>query len=151
MQRKLVTLVLLVSLVGCASGRPLASSKTLDLHPAEKQAASGLRAMTEPGTEGRIFYLHEGQRYGAADIETIEVVESRFGEPLIQINLTDAGRVRFERLTEATINRNLAIVIDGELVSAPKVMEKIASGSLLIHPSATGGDAQRLFRALTEE
>ncbi len=48
--------------------------------------------------------------------------------PYVELVLTDAGAQDFERLTGENVGRNLAIVLDGKIHSAPTIRDKIGGG-----------------------
>jgi preprotein translocase subunit SecD len=64
-----------------------------------------------------------------ADVETALVSEDfANGFPTVRVELTSAGATRFAHLTGRGVRRKLAIVLDGEIVSAPVIQERIAGG-----------------------
>jgi len=63
------------------------------------------------------------------------------GQPTVRIVLNNAGRLIFANLTHTNINKPLAIIINGVIVSAPIVREEIRGGELVITgdmPQLTG-------------
>lgn len=48
--------------------------------------------------------------------------------PYVELVLTDGGSRTFEQVTADNVGRNLAIVLDGRVASAPVIREKIAGG-----------------------
>ena len=72
------------------------------------------------------------------------------GAPQVGIEFDDEGAKMFERLTSANVERSLAIVLDGELYTAPRINEPISGGRCQI--SRQGGfpldEAQRLASVL---
>ncbi len=53
----------------------------------------------------------------------------------VSMKMTPSGRIDFARITGANIGRNLAIVLDGVIASAPTIRDRIPSGDA----SITGG------------
>lgn len=62
----------------------------------------------------------------------------------------DADKAAFTHLTAATVNRELAIVIDGKVVSAPVIEEPITNGTFQI-AGYTQQSANNLINQLTGE
>ena len=62
-------------------------------------------------------------------IKSSMVVRGNLGEPQITFRLTDEGAVDFGRVTSENVKRQLAIVLDGELYSAPVINSPIVTGS----------------------
>jgi SecD/SecF fusion protein len=72
------------------------------------------------------------------------------GAPQVGIEFDDEGAKTFERITTANVDHFLAIVLDGDLYSAPRINEPISGGRCQI--SRQGGfpldEAQRLASVL---
>lgn len=68
--------------------------------------------------------------------------------PLITFRFNGEGTRRFGELTGRNVGNPLAIVIDHEVVSAPRIMEPILGGSGQISGSFTAEDANNLAIAL---
>ncbi|MDR1414047.1 MAG: protein translocase subunit SecD [Puniceicoccales bacterium] len=63
----------------------------------------------------------------------------QYGEYEISLAMTDEGARRFEKITSSNINRQLGIVLDGKLYSAPVIRTAIPNG----HASISGNFSQR--------
>ena len=72
------------------------------------------------------------------------------GHPLIEVRLTDQGRERFAEVTRQNINRRLAIIIDGRLYSAPRIMQEIPGGVAQISGDFSEDEARDLARRISE-
>jgi preprotein translocase subunit SecD len=72
---------------------------------------------------------------GMAGQKCSRVVMGRnaFNRPEIQFTFDAAGAVAFERVTTESVGRQLAIVVDGIICSAPRIRSPISGG----HGSAT--------------
>ncbi len=62
-------------------------------------------------------------------IRSAMVVRGNLGEPQINFTLDDKGAVRFGEITREHIGQRLAIILDGELYSAPTIQSAIETGS----------------------
>ena len=69
-------------------------------------------------------------------------------EPSVSIQFNDEGAKIFEELTEKYVNKPLAVYIDGILISAPTIREKISGGKAQITGRFTVQEAQELARNL---
>lgn len=67
-------------------------------------------------------------------------------EPIVSIQFNDEGSQLFEDITRDNVGEQLAIFLDGELLSAPRINETIAGGSAII----SGGFAPDEAKALAE-
>lgn len=70
--------------------------------------------------------------------------------PEIRITFTERGAKRFAEVTRDSVGKRLAIVIDGEVYSAPKIMTEIPGGKVVISGSFTEQDAIQLAARLSE-
>jgi SecD/SecF fusion protein len=62
-------------------------------------------------------------------IKSATVVRGNLGEPEISFTLDAEGRSRFGEITRNNVGRRLAIVLDGQLYSAPVINDAIESGN----------------------
>jgi SecD/SecF fusion protein len=69
-------------------------------------------------------------------------------QPYVSISFTEEGAILFEELTEANIDRRIAIFVGGELISAPNVNQKISGGEAQITGTFSLEEAQELARDL---
>lgn len=80
-----------------------------------------------------------------ADLESAEVVfDSQTGKPAISIKFTADGGNKFAEITGRNIQKPIPIVLDGQIVSAPTVQEKITGGQAQISGSFTIDEAKQL-------
>jgi len=70
------------------------------------------------------------------------------GQPVIRFELNSAGAKLFGEITEANVGRQLAIVLDGALYSAPNIRGPILGGSGEISGSFSPEQAQELAAVL---
>lgn len=68
--------------------------------------------------------------------------------PHVAIEFNDEGKKQFADLTEANVNRNLAIVLDGVVQSAPVIRTRIPDGHAIIEGQFTSEDAKFLKAVL---
>jgi len=59
-------------------------------------------------------------------------VGGTFNEPYVTLDLTDHGGKVFGQVTEKNVNKRFAIILDGNVKSAPVIREKIMGGSAQI-------------------
>jgi SecD/SecF fusion protein len=81
-------------------------------------------------------------------IKSAMVVRGNLGEPQIDFTLTDDGAKRFGEVTRENVGHRLAIVLDGELYSAPNIQSPIESGNGQITGSYTIEQAMELANVL---
>jgi preprotein translocase subunit SecD len=80
-----------------------------------------------------------------ADLQSAAVVfGSQNGKPAISIQFTKEGGDKFAAITEKNIGRELPIILDNQIVSAPVVQEKIIGGNAQISGTFTVDEAKQL-------
>jgi preprotein translocase subunit SecD len=74
--------------------------------------------------------------------------DSQTNAPVVTIQFDPQGGRRFAQLTSQNVNRPFAIILDGEVLSAPNINEPILGGSAQISGSFTVESANQLAIAL---
>jgi protein-export membrane protein SecD len=69
-------------------------------------------------------------------------------QPLVSIEFNDEGNKIFEQVTADNIGKELAIFLDGELISNPVIQQKISGGIAQINGSFTPEEARDLVNNL---
>lgn len=75
-------------------------------------------------------------------------IDQRDGSPYVSLSFNNQGARIFERVTGENVNKQLAIVLDGNIYSAPNINEKISGGNASISGRFTMDDAKDLAIAL---
>ncbi len=70
------------------------------------------------------------------------------GEPQIEFSFNDEGASLFAEITRENVGKNLAIILDGEVKSAPRIEGPIPGGNGVIHGSFTVEEAFDLANVL---
>lgn len=81
-------------------------------------------------------------------VKSAMVVRGNLGEPEIDFTLNDKGAKEFAEVTRKNIGRQLAIVLDGQLYSAPVIQSAIETGNGQITGHFTIQEAQQLANVL---
>jgi preprotein translocase subunit SecD len=74
----------------------------------------------------------------------------QFNKPAVSIAFDGEGARIFERITAENVGRQLAIVLDGVVHSAPRIQERIAGGDAQITGNFTSDEAGKLAIVLRE-
>jgi len=69
-------------------------------------------------------------------------------EPVVSITFNDEGSQLFEDITRENVGEQLAIFLDGEVMSSPRINEAISGGSAVISGDFTAEEARDLVRNL---
>lgn len=108
-----------------------------------------------------VFVSQAPQRVVAINPDTNEILNGAFfsyanpgvnqlGRPVVTINFNDQGREIFCNLTRAHVNKQMAIFVAGELMTAPIINEPICGWSAQIDGSFTSASAKDLSDNLNE-
>ena len=110
------------------------------------EAGFELRAWAGPqgGAAEDIAHYRTDPVLTARDVAAAERVAGADGSPAVLVRLNGPAAARFAVATGAAIGQPMAILLDGEIVSAPVVRERIAGGQLMI----TGGFSNERAEAL---
>ncbi|MFH1062633.1 MAG: protein translocase subunit SecD [Candidatus Omnitrophota bacterium] len=71
-----------------------------------------------------------------------------YGRSSVKLDFTPKGALLFSNITGANINRQLAVVLDGEIYSAPNIRERISGGSAEITGNFSVEEAKDLSTVL---
>lgn len=74
--------------------------------------------------------------------------DTRFNEPYVSLKFNRQGARLFAKITGDNVGKRLAIILDGNVYSAPNIREKIAGGSAQITGGFTHSEAVDLAIAL---
>jgi len=69
-------------------------------------------------------------------------------QPVVLLHFDETGGELFERITSENVGRQLAIFLDGELISSPVIQEAIAGGDATITGQFTPAEGRDLVRNL---
>lgn len=108
----------------------------------EPQGTSTEEVYEETGLTGR--YLQRAQVEFSASQGSMSVGN----EPLVAVTFNDEGKDLFGEITQENVRRNLAIFLDGKLISAPVINEPIKGGKAIISGGFTVDEARSLVRDL---
>lgn len=78
------------------------------------------------------------------DLVDARVTQDELGKPAVSLKFNKEGALAFENATAANFEKQIAIVLDGGVISAPVVRAKISGGEAQISGSFTADEAVRL-------
>ena len=96
---------------------------------------------------GEKVYLHRISVIAPEDIARSEVVADSLGQPAISVDFTDAGAEKMAFVTKSYQGKRLALVVDGQVISAPRVVTTISSKAQ-ITGNFDEAEAKRIAKAL---
>ncbi len=83
-------------------------------------------------------------------LKEAKVTLDEYGKPAVSITFDSEGARIFERITSESVGKQLAIILDGVVHSAPNIKERIGGGSAQISGNFTHDEAGKLAIVLRE-
>jgi preprotein translocase subunit SecD len=81
---------------------------------------------------GQSFYAVEKKRViTGRDLRSASPGSGQFNQPIVHFSLTPDGAKIFGEATGANINRGLAIILDGKVMSAPRINARITDSGII--------------------
>jgi len=108
----------------------------------ETKIPEGLQAL--PDKEGKKMIVKKEAELTGSALTNAKVETGEFGMPHVSLEFNAEGAKKFAEVTEANIERNLAIVLDGVVQSAPVIRTKIPDGQAIIEGNFTQEEANNL-------
>jgi preprotein translocase subunit SecD len=97
------------------------------------------------GSSYRYFWpLQKASSITGNDLEDAQRGSDQFGKPSVNFRLEPAAGQRFGRLTRENVGRQLAILLDEEVISAPRIDSEIPAGQGIITGTFTMQEAEDL-------
>lgn len=100
------------------------------------------------GGTSRILVEQEAVLTGEYITDAGPAFDNRTGETYVRMSFNNRGGALFERITEENKGKRMAIVLDGNVRSAPVIQDRIAGGSASITGRFTTQEAQDLSLVL---
>jgi preprotein translocase subunit SecD len=95
------------------------------------------------GEEDDIYLLGKTYVTGKS-LKDAKTSFDNLGRPVVTIEFDAEGAEKFDQATASNIGRQIAIVLDGKVISAPVVQERISGGNAQISGRFSTAEAQRL-------
>jgi protein-export membrane protein SecD len=92
----------------------------------------------------RPIVLHREVQLSGEAVSNAQVQYDQFGQPYVSLSLNASGGRKFSRLTGDNVGNRLAIVLDGQVYSAPVIKQKISGGQASISGSFSTEEATDL-------
>jgi preprotein translocase subunit SecD len=81
---------------------------------------------------GKSYYALQRRRVVTGrDLKNARPSQGQFNQPVVQFTMTPAGAQAFGAATGANVGRGLAIVLDGRVVSAPRINSRITDSGII--------------------
>lgn len=141
--RYILTLLLAFSLSACSASHAPSANTLIEFKLASFTPHLGwpVKIVQESGQK---VYLSEAVIIATADIAEATASFTEQGMPMVGIKLTEFGKQKMAVATEQNIGKPIGIVVNGHLLSAPLIQEKIAGGMLMITGISSAEEAKKI-------
>jgi preprotein translocase subunit SecD len=109
----------------------------------------------DPGTPCRLDRTYQFcvdgaplMRFAGAVAGAEATYDRRRGDYVVTVTLTPAGRETFALLTESHVGDIVAVVVDGEVITAPRINEPIGSGTFELQGQQSLAESRQLASRL---
>jgi preprotein translocase subunit SecD len=99
-------------------------------------------------TSKRPYLINKTILMGGSDISSANVQMNRYNQPVVGVSLNSRGAKQFGDITTKYTGKRLAIILDGNVISAPVIEEPILGGNASISGRFTMAQANNLAIAL---
>jgi preprotein translocase subunit SecD len=121
----------------------------LEFRRAELEPAPGLTEATVAGTTDKV-YLHKTSDATNEDVADVRASEDIEKNPAIDVAFTKAGARKMARLSEEHKGKPLAILVDGKVITAPRIAATFSERAMLTG-RFTRDEVEKLVRAINGE
>ena len=154
MKRRACLVCGLVFVMGCAyfaKPSPPVAPKNPDLlqfRLVEEKEGPDTVAMKVMGKD-ETLHVNKQALLNALDVRSAKATRDRYSySPAISLSLTREGTKKFGEVTAQNVNRRLAVIVDGQLMSAPVIRSRVGGSKAVIGGSFTMKEAQELASAI---
>ncbi len=129
----------------------IGETPTLDFR--EERTAEETDAILQKQKEGDQDALAQDAYYKPTQLTGKYLIDSQvtfdqFGSAQVSLKFNDEGREIFSKLTKDNVGKTVAIYLDNEAISKPRVNEEITSGDAVISGTFSTEDAKQLSQRL---
>lgn len=95
-------------------------------------------------TQGGYYLVNKVAAVTGKDLTSARRSVDEWNRPAVHFNLNSAGASRFDKVTAENVGKQLAIILDGKVQSAPVIETRISGGSGIITGNFTIEEAEDL-------
>src|SRR5215467_3689068 len=140
------TLTLILGTAAILFGIAVEAQAQITMNAASDDAVPGWQKME---IEGRSIWVNPTPALTSADIQGAEPATDRNYGNFVKVVFTDDGAKKMRDLTTAQMNKPIAIILDGKVISAPKVRAVITNDGIITGKRPDGLTTEEVRRILT--
>jgi preprotein translocase subunit SecD len=127
-----------------ASASPIFQMRLVADAPSSESTEMSIIHQTESLPRKEVLYVQTAVLLDQTALKSAKVETDGLGHPQIAITFTEKGQQEFAEVTRQNIGKRLAIVIDGRLCSAPRIMTEIPGGKAIVSGNFSATEAEQL-------
>lgn len=148
----LLAVTVSIAFIGCTSTRHAAATPdstafqmrlVLDA-PSRDSTQMSVVQKTESPAQKEVLYVQNAVLLDQKALKSAKLIKDSFGHPQIAVAFTKSGQERFAEVTRDNVGKRLALVIDGQLYSAPVIRTEIPGGTANISGNFSEPEAKDL-------
>jgi RNA polymerase sigma factor (sigma-70 family) len=112
------------------------------------EPAQDTESMTN-ATSGSVLQVRKTPLLDQTAIRSVTVEKNPSGAPVIDVEFSPEGQELFAAITKENINKRLAIVLNGQVYSAPTIRSEISEGRAQITGNFSEAEAKALAEKIT--
>jgi len=116
-------------------------SVRFELRLASMEKVEGWESAPGPVPSKTIIWISPEAALTNADVARAWPDHSGDGKPCVGILFTEDGALKLARLTKSHVSENVAVMLNGRVVSIPKIIGEISGGRILIEGNLTEEEA----------
>lgn len=141
-----------ISFIGCTSTRRATATPdstafqmrlVLDA-PSSNSTQMSVVQKTESPAQKEVLYVQNAVLLDQTAVKSAKVMKDSFGHPQIAVAFSKSGQEKLAEVTRDNVGKRLAMVIDGQLYSAPVIRTEIPGGMANISGNFSESEAEDL-------
>ena len=97
-----------------------------------------------------MYYVDKAVLLDQTALKSAKAGTDKRGYAKIDVTFTEAGAKSFADITRENLNKQLAIIVDGQVREAPRIASEISGGKAVITGSFSKQEAKDLAKKLNE-
>lgn len=126
---------------------PKKGGAKVEFRGAQNEPSEGLTEATDDSAKDKV-YLHKAVELTNDDIAEVRATKDNLDMPAIEFIFTKEGAKKFTKLTELQTGKLVAVLVDGKVISAPLVKEKITKDRVTIVGRFTKEEVDKLVKGI---
>ncbi len=144
-----VIFITALTAAGLSGGK--AGKYTFEVRLASHEKVEGWEMVPGPAPGKTLLWISPEIALTNQDVARAYVYRSPDGKPWVGILLTEEGGLKQARLTRSHIGENLAIMLNGRVIMAPKITEEVTGRRAMISGNFTEEEAGSIAKGLSSD